>query len=110
MENEYVRGDRNGDDEDFDKNDDALQVTSKESIADVLRPGVSVCDIKITTTRICVALRVLQAGTVKGCNRAMLILITRLGRRPADPNSTLMLNSSESRGAGRSVRANFNFR
>ncbi len=41
---------------------------------------------------------------------AMLILITRLGRRPADPNSTLMLNSSESRGAGRSVRANFNFR
>ena len=40
----------------------------------------------------------------------MLILITRPGRRPADPNSTLMLNSSESRGAGRSVRANFNFR
>ena len=76
----------------------------------MLRSGASVCDIKITTTRICVALRVLQAGTVKGCNRAMLILITRLGRRPADPNSTPMLNSSESRGAGRSVRANFNFR
>ena len=37
------------------------------------------------------------------------VLIAKFGRWPADPNSTLMLYSSESRGAGRSVSVNVSF-
>ena len=36
----------------FDKDGDAFQETLKESIADVLGPGVSVSDVEITTTSI----------------------------------------------------------
>ena len=36
----------------FDKDGDAFQETLKESIADVLGPGVDVSDVEITTTSI----------------------------------------------------------